>query len=114
MRCRFGCHGRSFSPQNYENDAGSDDDLPPQTVKLQTNPRHGIVRGLSAMIEKDEDTALLVSNQLIDNALASANLLDDPREMIARSYQALEKLPLKFYFSSMTRCRNLKIEVAHC
>ena len=44
------------------------------------------------MIENDEDTALLVSNQLIDNAMASANLLDDPREMIARSYQALEKI----------------------
>ena len=71
---------------------GPDDELPPQTVKLQINPRHGIIRGLSAMIEKDEDTALLVSNQLIDNALASANLLDDPREMIARSYQALEKI----------------------
>jgi hypothetical protein len=24
--------------------------------------------------------------------MASANLLDDPREMIARSYQALEKI----------------------
>ena len=71
---------------------GPDDELPPQTVKLQINPRHSIIRGLSAMIEKDEDTALLVSNQLIDNALASANLLDDPREMIARSYQALEKI----------------------
>ena len=71
---------------------GPDDELPAQTVKLQINPRHVIIRGLSAMIEKDEDTAILVSNQLIDNALASANLLDDPREMIARSYQALEKI----------------------
>ena len=39
--------------------------MPAQTVKLQINPRHGIIRGLSAMIEKDEDTALLVSNQLM-------------------------------------------------
>ena len=43
-------------------------------------------------MEKDEPTAQLVANQLLDNALASANLLDDPREMIARSYQTLEKL----------------------
>ena len=71
---------------------GPDDEMPAQTVKLQINPRHGIIRGLSGLIEKDEETALLVSNQLIDNALASANLLDDPREMIARSYQALEKI----------------------
>ena len=71
---------------------GPEGDMPAQTVKLQINSRHSIIRGLSALIEKDEDTALLVSNQLIDNALASANLLDDPREMIARSYQALEKI----------------------
>ena len=48
--------------------------------------------GFSSLMEKDEPTALLVVNQLLDNALASANLLDDPREMISRSYQALEKL----------------------
>ena len=71
---------------------GPDDEMPAQTVKLQINPRHGIIKGLHGMIDKDEDTALLVSNQLIDNALASANLLDDPREMIARSYKALEKI----------------------
>ena len=71
---------------------GPEDEMPAQTYKLQINPRHGIIRGLSTLIEKDEDTALLVSNQLIDNALASANLLDDPREMIARSYVALEKI----------------------
>ena len=71
---------------------GPDDEMPAQTVKLQINPRHSIIKGLHSMIDKDEDTALLVSNQLIDNALASANLLDDPREMIARSYKALEKI----------------------
>ena len=71
---------------------GPDDEMPAQTVKLQINPRHGIIRGLSGLIEKDEETALLVSNQLIDNALASANLLDDPREMIARSYQSSRKI----------------------
>ena len=71
---------------------GPEDDMPASKVKFQINPKHSIIHGLNLLMEKDEPTALLVANQLLDNALASANLLDDPREMIARSYQALEKL----------------------
>ena len=66
--------------------------LPDPTVKLQINPKNSIIRGLNDLKKTDEDTAHLVANQLLDNALAAANLLDDPREMIQRSYQALEKL----------------------
>ena len=71
---------------------GPEGDMPVSKVKFQINPRHAIIKGLNSLMEKDEPTALLVANQLLDNALASANLLDDPREMIARSYQALEKI----------------------
>ena len=71
---------------------GPEDEMPASKVKFQINPRHAIIKGLNSLMEKDEPTALLVANQLLDNALASANLLDDPREMIARSYQALEKI----------------------
>jgi len=71
---------------------GPEDAMPASKVKFQINPRHTIIKGLNTLMEKDEPTALLVANQLLDNALASANLLDDPREMIARSYQALEKI----------------------
>ncbi|MEC8043898.1 MAG: molecular chaperone HtpG [Verrucomicrobiota bacterium] len=66
--------------------------LPDPTVKLQINPKNSIIRGLNDLKKTDEDTAHLVANQLLDNALAAANLLDDPREMIQRSYLALEKL----------------------
>ena len=66
--------------------------MPMPSVKLQINPKNSIIQGLSELKDKDETTAKLVANQLLDNALASANLLDDPREMIARSYQALEKI----------------------
>jgi HSP90 family molecular chaperone len=66
--------------------------MPASPVKLQVNQRHPIIKGLSKLIVSDQDTAELVANQLLDNALATANLLDDPREMIARSYQAIEKL----------------------
>ena len=71
---------------------GPEGEMPASKVKFQINPRHAIIKGLNSLMEKDEPTALLVVNQLLDNALASANLLDDPREMIARSYQALEKI----------------------
>ena len=71
---------------------GPDGVLPDPTVKLQINPKNTIIRGLNDLKKTDEDTAHLVANQLLDNALAAANLLDDPREMIQRSYQALEKL----------------------
>ena len=68
------------------------DGMPSAPVKLQVNQRHPIIKGLSNLVQSDSDTAELIANQLLDNALATANLLDDPREMIARSYQAIEKL----------------------
>ena len=71
---------------------GPDDELPPTSVKMQINPRHLIVKGLFELHQKDEPTAVLVANQLVDNALASANLMDDPREMISRNFQLLEKI----------------------
>jgi len=71
---------------------GPEGEMPASKVKFQINSNHAIIHGLFKLMEKDEPTALLVANQLLDNALASANLLDDPREMIARSYQTLEKL----------------------
>jgi HSP90 family molecular chaperone len=74
---------------------GADESLPVSKVKFQINPSHGLIRGLHKLMEKDEPTALLVANQLLDNALASANLLDDPREMISRSFQTLEKITSK-------------------
>jgi len=71
---------------------GPEGGMPAPSMKLQINPQNPIIRGLSALKDKDDPTAQLVANQLLDNALASANLLDDPKEMIARSYQALEKI----------------------
>ena len=71
---------------------GADSNLPAPAVKLQINLRHSIIRGLSELRETNVDTASLVAHQLLDNALASADLLEDPREMISRSFKALEKL----------------------
>lgn len=74
---------------------GMEDSMPAPSVKLLINPHNSIIRGLSELRKTDASTAELVANQLLDNALASANLLDDPREMIARSYLAMEKITSK-------------------
>ena len=39
-----------------------------------------------------EELASLVVEQIFDNALATGDMLEDPREMVARSYQILEML----------------------
>ncbi|MEM9226549.1 MAG: molecular chaperone HtpG [Verrucomicrobiota bacterium] len=64
----------------------------PASVNLQLNPRHGLIKRLAELKDADADTAKLVTEQLFDNALISAGLLDDPRTMIARLHQLLEKV----------------------
>ena len=71
---------------------GQDESLPPAAIKLQLNPAHAMVRNLATLRESDAELATLVVEQALDNALAAAQLLDDPREMIARSYQLLERV----------------------
>jgi molecular chaperone HtpG len=53
----------------------------PVKVKLEVNPRHPLIKGLSSLQQKDANLAQLVASQLLDNALLSAGLLDDPRAM---------------------------------
>lgn len=65
----------------------------PNPVNLQINPRHTLIKNLAALKDKDEETAKMVTGQLYDNALISAGLLDDPRAMIQRLHQLMEKIP---------------------
>jgi TNF receptor-associated protein 1 len=60
-------------------------------VKLEVNPRHPLIKGLSTLHEKDQGLAQLVASQLLDNALLSAGLLDDPRAMGQRMNEILAK-----------------------
>lgn len=64
--------------------------LPKQT--LEVNPSHPIVRQLWAMREQQPDLATGVAQQIFDNALVAAGLLDDPRTMLPRLNQLLEAL----------------------
>ena len=64
-------------------------DLPPTKVILEINPRHALIQNLSAASTARPDTAKLVARQMFDNALISAGLMEDPREMVQRMYELM-------------------------
>ena len=50
------------------------------SVNLEINTKHELIKNLSALKDKDADTAKLVAEQILDNALISAGYLEDPRD----------------------------------
>jgi len=72
---------------------GRADETPEElSVNLEINPRHRLIKHLATLRESHEDTAKLIAEQLLDNALISAGLLDDPRSMVDRLNSLLEKV----------------------
>jgi len=67
-----------------------EDDTPFKAV-FEINPRHKLMRQLDQQRQTDEETAKLVALQTFDNALMAAGLLDDPKDMVSRMYQILER-----------------------
>ena len=67
-------------------------DMPTTKATLEINPRHAVIHGLSNPIEADKETASLVVQQLADNALLAAGLLDNPHKMTARMNELIGKL----------------------
>ncbi len=62
------------------------------TVNLEINPGHKLIKNLAALKDRDSETAKLVAEQIFDNALISAGFLEDPRAMVSRVYQILERV----------------------
>ena len=60
-------------------------------IELEINPRHALIKKLSETRESHPEVAKLVAAQMLDNALISAGLLDDAREMILRMNALMEK-----------------------
>ena len=56
--------------------------LPKQTVEI--NPDHEIIVGMNRLKDTDPVLALVLAEQIYDNCLVSAGLLDDGRSMIPR------------------------------
>jgi len=64
----------------------------PVKVNLEINPRHGVIKKLATLRGTDADKAELVAEQLLDNALIAAGLMEDPSRMIARLNKLLESV----------------------
>jgi TNF receptor-associated protein 1 len=62
----------------------------PLRVNLQINPRHAVIKHLSELQTSSPDKARLVAEQILDNALISAGLLEDTNKMVQRLYKILE------------------------
>jgi TNF receptor-associated protein 1 len=62
----------------------------PLRVDLEINPRHALIRRLSELQASAPEKANLVAEQILDNALISAGLLDDASGMVKRLYKILE------------------------
>lgn len=74
---------RMMSMVNQQDGGGRIAELPPQI--LEVNPKHPIVVNLYRVkTAGDEEMAKLVAEQLLDNALIAAGLVDDPRLMLPR------------------------------
>ena len=67
------------------------EDTPPR-VELHFNPRHAVIKHLAAARAAKPDVAKLMAEQVLDNALIAAGLLDDPQKMVARIYKLLESM----------------------
>ncbi|KAI9277137.1 ribosomal protein S5 domain 2-type protein [Phascolomyces articulosus] len=66
------------------------EELPPMPTRLEINPDHGVMRGLFQIRNQDPALAKLVAEQVYDNALCAAGVLEDPRSMISRLNTLLE------------------------
>jgi TNF receptor-associated protein 1 len=64
----------------------------PLRVSLEVNPRHALIKHLSALQSSAPEKASLVAEQILDNALISAGLLDDASGMVKRLYKILESV----------------------
>ena len=66
--------------------------LPPQQVEI--NPRHPLIAGINALRESEPALAKICADQVFDNCLVAAGLLDDSRTMLPRLNDLLLSLVL--------------------
>uniref|UniRef100_A0A8C5LEU0 Heat shock protein 75 kDa, mitochondrial n=1 Tax=Jaculus jaculus TaxID=51337 RepID=A0A8C5LEU0_JACJA len=58
---------------------------------LEINPRHTLIKKLSELRERDPELAQLLVDQIYENAMIAAGLIDDPRPMVSRLNDLLVK-----------------------
>lgn len=68
---------------------GAASELPPQVLHI--NPSHPIVTRLAVVKDSNPALAAMIAEQMLDNALVGAGLLDDIRGMVPRLNDILSK-----------------------
>uniref|UniRef100_A0A5F9D4V6 TNF receptor associated protein 1 n=1 Tax=Oryctolagus cuniculus TaxID=9986 RepID=A0A5F9D4V6_RABIT len=58
---------------------------------LEINPRHALIRKLRQLTASEPELAQLLADQIYDNAMIAAGLVDDPRPMVGRLHDLLVK-----------------------
>ncbi|MDK2985478.1 MAG: receptor-associated protein 1 [Clostridia bacterium] len=58
---------------------------------LEINPKHSVIKKLNALREKGDPFAETAARQILDNALISAGLLYDYRDIVNRMYEILDR-----------------------
>ena len=59
--------------------------------KMEINPSHPIITALNDTRNKNPDLAKIVAEQLHDNAMVAAGIMEDPRVMLNRLNSLLEE-----------------------
>ena len=70
-------------------------EMPEPKVVLEVNPRHEVIKNLAALKDADAELAAMVTQQLTDNALLSAGMMDNPQSMVNRMNQLIGKIVAK-------------------
>eukprot|EP00052_Salpingoeca_macrocollata_P020849 m.176124 g.176124 ORF g.176124 m.176124 type:complete len:243 (-) comp21380_c0_seq1:152-880(-) len=74
-------HG-SATMRQYMRQLNKDAPLPAPVLEI--NAGHALIKKLQAVRKTDEALAKVVAEQLLDNALLTAGILDEPRSMVGR------------------------------
>ena len=69
-----------------------DSPLPTAKVKFEINPRSALIKNLNELRGKDDKLATLVLEQLFDDSLLSAGLLENPQSMSKRMNEILARV----------------------
>ncbi|SHJ23569.1 molecular chaperone HtpG [Rubritalea squalenifaciens DSM 18772] len=67
-------------------------ELPEPKVTLEVNPRSEVIKNLAGLKDRDTELAGIVAQQLTDNALLAAGLLENPQEMVGRLNDLLSRV----------------------
>jgi len=63
---------------------GSRDDIPLPKQHVEINPKHPVIVGINDLIKTEPALAKVLAEQVFDNCLIAAGLLDDSRSMLPR------------------------------